>query len=160
MRKEQTETKRVALAPAAWEKWILSLDKYIDPNDQSKKRRYSLLTGLILCLMFYLLMLYMGLPNESALALLVGVFLIEIVLLGMDEAAWRTDRRFQHMNDKSPVGCNCNNLRSFPEKGWLRSRLIEHYTCTVYEVRSSVFMGWLIATTLLLLLNWWFTFFE
>lgn len=36
-----------------WQKWVLSLDKYIDPNDQPKKHRYALVVGLILCPLFF-----------------------------------------------------------------------------------------------------------
>lgn len=157
---EQIETERIVQTAAAWQKWVLSLDKYIDPDDQPKKHRYALVTGLVLCALFFLLMLLMGLPNKSALVLLVGVWLIGIVFLEIDRTAWRRDRIWQSKLNKQSYdcGCNRNNLRPFPEKSWLKSRLVEHYTCTVSEIVWNVWVGWTIATVLLLILSWLFTF--
>jgi hypothetical protein len=161
MKTEEAEAERVVLAPTVWEKWVLSLDKYIDPNAQPQKHRYALVAGLVLCPLFFLLMLFVGLPNETALVLLIGIVLVGMGLLAINRSAWRSDRIRQAMLNKQPYdcGCNCNNLRSFGENGWLKSRLVEHYTCTVDEILSAGWVGWLIATALLLFLNWLFTLF-
>lgn len=105
-------------------------------------------------------MLFIGLPNESALVLLIAIVLVGMGFLEINRTAWRSDRIRQAILNKQPYdcGCNCNNLRFFEEKGWLKSRLVEHYTCTVDEIFSAGWIGWLIATAILLLLSWLFTF--
>lgn len=143
-----------------WQKWVLSLDKYIDPNDQPKKHRYALITGLALCPSFFLWMLFLGLKNASTLVLLIGVILVGMGFLEINRAAWRGKRILQAKLDKQPYdcGCNANNLHAFGEKGWLKSRIVEHYTCTIDEIASAGWVGWLIATVILLLLSWLFNF--
>lgn len=161
-----TEGQSEEISIAGWEKWVLSLDKYIDPNDQPKKRRYALMAGAVLCTACYLLLSILILNND-ALILVAAAFFIEPVLSAFDSAGWRTDRYFKYLGEKnereknltiverynkkssSSSYCDPKNLRPFPEKGWLKSRLLEHYICTVYEIRSSAFVGWLIASVIL-----------
>lgn len=78
-----------------WQKWILNLDKYIDPKYQPTKHRYSLYAGLVLCPLFLLVMLLMGVPRKTALALLVALLIIGTVFLQMNGAFWRKQRIFE-----------------------------------------------------------------
>lgn len=172
--KSEEQSQRSNSSPAAWERWVLSLDKYIDPNDQPKKHRYALMVGFSLCIASYLLLLSIGLSNSNSLVLLVVIFLVEPVFGSFDEAGWRSDRFFKYIKEKNEREkhlsfmerynkktdaksyCDRKNLHPFPEKGWLKTRFLEHYICTIYEIRSAAFVGWLIATVLLLVLVWLF----
>lgn len=156
---EQTEAENNAPLPTAWENWVLSLDKYIDESRLPRIRRYALLIGLIASPVFYLCMLFVGLSHGNSLTLLVVIFFIQAVFQAFNELSWRTNRWSLRADRKLPFCCNSNNLRPFPEKGWLQSRLVEHYTCTVYEsLFSGWSLGWTLATTFLVLLYWLFNF--
>lgn len=140
-----------------WQKWVLSLDKYIDPADQPKKRRYGFVAGVVLCPIVFLLHLVMGLPKESALVSLLLIWMVIGPVLGsFDSAGWRRDRETQCLINKSRYFYDRDNLRPYPEKGWLKSRVLEHYICTVYEIHSSIWEGWAIPMAVLWLLSWLF----
>jgi hypothetical protein len=159
------------ISSVGWQKLVLSLDKHIESGSQPIKRRYARVAGFILCSLAFLLMLYSGVQVKSALILLAVIYLIDPVCGGLDELGWRSDRwiksscekherentlsflsRYSKIN-KPTTFCDRGYLTPFPEKGWLRSRFLEHYICTIYEIRSFMFLGWLIALIALAFLN-------
>jgi len=124
-----------------FEAWVLSLDKYIDGHYFSKAKKAGFVTGAVAFIGCTYIVIKFDIFLDIYPKIAVGAFPTVYLYGAANYWLFIANRE---MGYRSKEGCygNKDNLKSIGQRGWIKSRLLEHYLSTVDVFIYCFLLGW------------------
>lgn len=121
-------------------RWVSSLDKYIDNQFRKKSGLAGFIVGPI-CFIFFTVisMQFEDFFLKYYPSILVASFPVTYGFVKINHFGWQVDRQ-AHLQGANY--CNRENLYRIGDDGWVKTRIKEHYTCTICNFIGSFLMSW------------------
>ena len=133
--------------PTKYEKWILSLDQYIDVKYHPKVKRYGSISAIVLFFITFCL----GLTKLFSINFIgnLQIFMIMsfVAFVNLNKLSWINERQVNKKYKPNGIydcGCCKEELPVFREKGWLEARKSALYKCIVYTFVGRFLFTWLV----------------
>ena len=133
--------------PTNYEKWMLSLDQYIDVKYHPKVKRYGSISAIVLFFITFCL----GLTKLFSINFIgnLQIFMIMsfVAFVNLNKLSWINERQVNKKYKPNGIydcGCCKEELPVFREKGWLEARKSALYKCIVYTFVGRFLFTWLV----------------
>lgn len=130
-----------------FKKWVVSLDKYIDVKYHRKAKFHGFITGVFIFVLFLWMSDKLGMSSKYVTIILLGMFPFGFVFVQANQLGWRIRRQLNQIGAYD-CGCDQRELTLFGNHNWLKTRVISHYTCTIYMFICFFILGWYLASFL------------
>ena len=133
--------------PTNYEKWMLSLDQYIDVKYHPKVKRYGSISAIALFFITFCLGLTKVFSINFIANLQIFMIMSMVAFGNLNKLGWINKRQVNKKyrpNGIYDCGCCKEELPEFGERGWLEARKSALYQCIVYTFVMRFFITWLV----------------